>query len=215
MAQDEPPPSRRLLTVFRRLSARWQLRFDGAARELARYFSLTVARRSDAALARILRRGGFSVRFNLTPAIKDALDATTAENVGLIKSIPQQYLTQVEGMVMRSVAAGRDLSHLSQDLEKQFGITRRRAQLIARDQNNKATATVQRVRHAELGITEAIWLHSGGGKKPRPSHVKAGRDKVRYDIREGWYDPDEGRHIFPGELINCRCVSRPVVPGFS
>jgi hypothetical protein len=45
--------------------------------------------------------------------------------------------------------------------------------------------------------------------------VKAGRDRVVYDLDKGWFDPDEGKHILPGELVNCRCFARPVVKGFS
>lgn len=116
---------------------------------------------------------------------------------------------------MRGVQTGRDLAQITTDLQEQHGVTRRRAAFIARDQSNKATASLTRARQIEAGLTEAIWVHSGGGKEPRPSHLKAGRDKARYDIREGWYDPHEGKHILPGELINCRCVSRAVVKGFA
>jgi uncharacterized protein with gpF-like domain len=118
-------------------------------------------------------------------------------------------------MVMRSVQTGRDLGRLAKDLQKQFGVTKRRAALIARDQNNKATASMTRVRQVQLGITEAIWVHSGAGKHPRPTHVKAGRDSVRYDVSKGWFDPDAKQWIWPGILVNCRCVSKPVIKGFS
>lgn len=214
MAADQSPAAA-LTTAVRRLSRRWLRRFDRAAQDLAVYFVSRAGRRSDDALREILRRGGFSVELTRTRAVNDVLQAAIQENVSLIKSIPRQYLTQVEGMVMRSVQTGRDLEQLNKELLQQFDLTKRRAALIARDQNNKATAVIQRTRQAELGITEAVWVHSGGGKEPRPSHLKAGRDRVRYNIAQGWFDPDEKRWIFPGELVNCRCVARPVVLGFS
>ena len=214
MAQDRNP-AQELRATLRRLALRWQRNFDEAAPKLAKYFSTAVKLRSDAALNKILRDGGFSVKFAMTPAMKDVMDATIAEQVSLIKSIPQQYLTQVEGMVMRSVQAGRDLGPLAKDLQQQFGATKRRVATIARDQNNKATASMTRVRQVQVGITEAIWVHSGGGKHPRPTHLKASRDKQRYKVSEGWFDPAVGKNIFPGELINCRCVSKPVISGFS
>lgn len=204
-----------LLDVLAQLAKRWQARFEEAAAELADYFATQVAQRSDYALRQILRRGGWSVKFTKTRAVDNILRSVVEENVSLIRSIPQQYLSQVEQLVMRSVQAGRDLEQLNTDLRQQHGVARRRAELIARDQNNKATAVIQRTRQAELGIEEAIWVHSGGGREPRPTHVKAGRDRVRYRIDEGWFDPAVGRNIWPGELINCRCVARPVVPGFS
>lgn len=214
MAQDDSP-ARALTAVMRRLFRRWQRRYDDLAPDLAKHFATTVAKRSDAALQLALRRGGISVHFKMGRAANDVLQATVQENVSLIRSIAQQHLAQVEQMVMRSVQSGRDLAYLNDALQHQLGVSKRRARLIARDQNNKATAAIQRVRHTELGIAEAIWIHSGGGKHPRPSHVKAGRDRAKYSISEGWYDPDERKRIWPGELINCRCVARPVVIGFA
>jgi hypothetical protein len=57
-------------------------------------------------------------------------------------------------------------------------------------------------------------LHSGGGKEPRRTHVKNSGKK--FNVAQGWFDPDKTvrKYIQPGELINCRCVSRPV-KGFS
>ena len=166
----------------------------------------------DKALAKILRDRGFSVRFQYTAPMKDAFQATVNQNVGLIKSIAQQHLSEVEGLVMRSVATGRDIGGLSRELEKRYAITRRRADFIARSQNNMATATMHRARQVGLGVKEAIWMHSHAGAKPRPSHVKAGKDKVVYEIAKGWFDPDEGRYILPGDLPNCRCASRIILP---
>lgn len=214
MAQDETP-AEALRRVIRELSKRWMKRFDVAAVKLADWFGQAASKRSSDGLKKILKDGGFSVEFKLTPAMRDVLGATVNQNVALIKSIPQQYLTQVEGIVMRSVQTGRDLGQLTSDLQTQLGVTKRRAAFIALDQNNKATAALTRARQIEAGITEAVWVHSGGGRHPRPSHLKAGREKQRFDVTKGWYDPDEKKNIWPGELINCRCVSRSVIKGFS
>lgn len=214
IAQDALPASV-LAARVRRLSRYWQRRFNELAPELADYFATEAAQRSDASLRTMLKRGGIAVRMRDTRPYQDVLRASIEENVGLIKTIPQQYFGRIERMVLRSVQTGRDLAQLTDDIQGAFGVTRRRAELIARDQNNKATAVLQRARQVDLGVTEAVWVHSGGGKTHRPSHERAGRERVRYDIRQGWYDPDEGKYILPGELINCRCVARPVVPGLS
>lgn len=215
MAMDDILPANALKRAIELLKKRWFKKFDQAAPRLAKYFSTAVHKRSDKVLQKILRDGGFSVRFQYTQAMKDVVEATTTENVGLIKSIASQHLQEVEGLVMRSVARGRDIGYLAKELEKRYGVTKRRAALISKDQNNKATANIARVRQIEAGITQARWLHSGGGKKKRPSHVKAGRDRVLYDVKKGWFDPAIRQWIHPGELINCKCVSVPVIPGFS
>lgn len=208
-------PVAELQRQLRRVVRRWQSRFDAGAQELAAYFAQSAERRASAHLRRVLADAGVSVEFQTTQAMRDVMRATVQANVGLIKSIPQKYLGQVEGVVMRGVQAGRDAASVARDLQEQLGVARRRASLIARDQNNKATASLARVRMVEAGLEEAIWTHSAGGHEPRPSHVAAGQRRARYRISEGWYDPHEKRRVQPGELINCRCVGRPVVAGFS
>ena len=195
------------------MARRWQARFDEASERLAEYFSTAIEQRSSTAMRKILADGGWTVRFTLTPAMRDVFQATVNQNISLIRSIPQEYLADVEGMVQRSVQTGRDLGKLSSDLQAKYGVTRRRAALIARDQNNKATSAFTRVRQQELGIEKAIWMHSHAGEKPRPTHVKM--DGEEFEIKKGMYDRDEGEYVWPGQLINCRCTSRPVVEGFS
>jgi uncharacterized protein with gpF-like domain len=217
IAQDEQP-AEALWKAMRKLRVRWQRNFNVAAPKLAKHFTQKVEKRSQVKLEGILREAGFSVQFKMTKAQANGIKANIHENVSLIRSIPQKHFNDIEGLVMRSVQAGRDLAPLSDALRKTYGKTKKRAALIARDQNNKATAFLTRTRQAELGITEAVWLHSTAGKRPRPTHLA--NDGERYDIKTGWYDPDahgagKGDYIFPGELINCRCVSRSVIPGFN
>lgn len=214
LAQDESATAT-LRRAINALTKRWLERFDVAAQELAGYFATNVAQRSDATLKRILKDGGFAIEWRPTAAQREVMQATVEQSVGLIKSIPTQYLSRVQDMVMQSVQTGRDLGQLTKDLQHQFGVTRRRATFIAKSQNNIATAAFTRARYIECGIEESQWCHSAGGRTQRPSHVKASADKVRYKNAEGWFDPDEGRRVLPGELPNCRCFARAVIRGFT
>lgn len=209
MAQDASPAAA-MRAAMRKLSRRWQKRFDESSLDLARYFALNAQDRSDAMLKAILKKSGFSVEFKMTAEANDVMQATIGEQVGLIRSIAEEHLTQVQGLVMRSVQEGRDLGTLSKDLQARYGVTKRRAALIARDQNNKATASMNRVRQDALGITEAVWRHSGAGKHPRPSHVAA--DGKKYDVKKGMFL--DGEWSWPGTAINCRCTSESVIPGW-
>lgn len=203
-------PAKVLQNVMRKLSRKWQKKFDEAAPELANYFSTSVSQRVDGALTSILKKAGIAVEFKLTAMQNDVVRATVAENVKLISNIATEHAFGIEQAVMRSVTKGRDLAGLAKELESRYKITKRRAALIARDQNNKATAAINRVRQREAGITHAIWMHSHGGKHPRKSHQDySGKE---YEIDKGAYIDKEW--IFPGEKINCRCVSKPVLPKF-
>lgn len=214
MAADDALPADVLRKTMAGLSKRWTDRFDEGAQELAAYFAKAAAQRSDVQLRAILKKAGFAVKFAPTKAMRDVIKATLNQQVSLIKSIPAQYLTQVESSVMRSVQAGRDIGGLAKELETHFGVTKRRASFIARSQNNIATSMMNRARQTELGITQARWVHSAGGKEPRPSHVAAGKEGAVYDVAKGWYDPDASVWTWPGVLPNCRCVSRSIIPGF-
>jgi uncharacterized protein with gpF-like domain len=198
---------------MQRLSARWKRRFNLLAKTLASAFADRVSRRSETQLIDAMKRWGESIKFRRTRAANDVLQAAVAENVALIKSIPEKYLSDVETSVMRSVQRGADINYLTDDLENKFRVTHRRAELIARDQTNKVTAYYARTRFAELGIRQAVWVHNGSVRHPRSSHLKAGRDHIVFDLSTGWYDPEEQRYVVPGELINCRCVARPILPG--
>lgn len=191
----------------------WQSEFDGVAEALAYKFAHGAGTHTDLAMMRELKRAGFALEFNMTDNEREAYKGVIAENINLIKSIPSQYHTQVQTHVWNAVTTSGDLHALKNNLRDQFGITDRRAAFIARDQNSKANAVLENARRLDLGITEAIWLHSGGGKHPRESHVKASKEKLRYDIRKGALI--DGKLIFPGTEINCRCTSISIIKGFN
>lgn len=207
MAQDDSP-AESIRRAFDGLARRWTKRFDESAPKLAEAYLQGMFKSSDSAFRAALKEAGWSVEFKMTAAMRDAFNAALTENVGLIKSIPAQHLQKVEGVVMRSYAAGRDLEAMVKELKALYPGASHRAELIARDQSNKANAVVNRARQLELGITEAVWRHSHAGKTPRPDHVAA--NGKRYKIAEGCLIG--GKYIQPGEEINCRCTSRAVLP---
>jgi len=196
---------------FNRLSKQWLKKFDDGAVALATWFTNKTKDNAENSLKRILRDAGFSVEFKMTPSMRNAYQAVLNENVALIRNIPEQYLTQLQGDVMRSVSLGRDLEQLNNALIQRYQIADRRAKLISRDQNNKATAIITKQRQLDLGLTQAIWRHSTAGKHPRPEHVAA--DGKRYDVTKGMYL--DGEWTWPGVEINCRCISVPVIPGYN
>jgi Phage Mu protein F like protein len=213
LAQDADPVAV-LQTAFDTLARRWLGRFDALGPKLAAHFARSHKNRVDRALAHDLRQSGFTVKFQTTKAMRDAYAAVIDENVGLIRSIAEQHLAGVRTVLMQSVQTGRDIGALTKYIEKRTGVTKRRAAFIARDQNNKATAVMVRTRALELGVTRARWLHSAGGKEPRPDHVAFSNAKGTFDLAKG-HDFDNGEGVvWPGTAINCRCVALPIIPGF-
>ena len=160
------------------------------------------------------RKDSLVINLQWTDAMLQKRDAIIAENVSLIRSIPEKYFTEVESMVFRSIAKGGDRKQLADEIEREFGkrhgITRRRAEFIARDQVRKATSTLAITRMQGAGIEEAEWMHSGGANKPRHSHVIAGKERRRFRLDKGCLI--DGEYIYPGQLPGCGCTCKPVLP---
>ena len=203
-------PVRSMNKELSALAARWIKRFDESAPKIAEAYLKGQFKATDSAMRLALKDAGWAVQFDMNPAMRAAYEASLAENVGLIRSIPAEYLQQVQGIANRSYTAGRDLQQMVKALKALYPKAANRAVLISRDQSNKANAVVTRARQLELGIVEAIWMHSHAGKTPRPTHVAM--NGKRYKVAEGMYDPAVKRNILPGELINCRCTGRSILP---
>ena len=210
LAMDAKSPSVQMSRILKKRIKQWTIKFDAMADTIATWFADTEQKYTDTALKKAFKDAGFTISLKMTPPIKTAMQAVVYENVNLIKSIPRKYLEEVEGLVMRSILDGRNLADLTDELDKRYDITRRRALLIARDQNNKATDSFNRLRSEELGIKKAVWCHSHGDKEPRQSHLRA--DGKVFDLKKGCYI--DGEYIHCGEKINCSCYYRPIVEGF-
>jgi|SRR5580658_7867100 SPP1 gp7 family putative phage head morphogenesis protein len=210
-AQDAPTSSVLLQRALRKWGGLWTKKFNKLSLDLSRKFARKSFRTTENAMRDAFKAAGFTVEFKPTPHSVESYHAVVAENVGLIKSIPSDYLHDVQTSVWQSVMKGADLGELTKTIQSKYGIAHRRAALIARDQNNKAKAVIENTRRQELGISKARWRHSHGGKVPRPAHVAM--DGKVYELSKGMYDRDEGKWIWPGQLINCRCTSKSIIPG--
>ncbi len=212
-AMDAKAPASTLLRkALDKWGAIWRGKLDALSLDLSTKFADKSFTATQVSMAAAFKAQGFTVKFKPTPASKEAFAAVVNENVNLIRSIPEQYLKDVESQVWQSVMKGSDMAQLSRGIQEKYGVAYRRAALIARDQNNKAKAVIENTRRKELGIKAAIWQHSTAGKEPRPTHVAM--DGKPYKLEKGMYDSAIGKHTWPGVEINCRCTSRAIIAGF-
>ncbi|AUR93246.1 head morphogenesis domain protein [Vibrio phage 1.186.O._10N.286.49.E3] len=148
-------------------------------------------------------------------AVSDYLDATVKDNVRLIKSIPDQYLTQVESIVLGNMRAGMRPSAINKQLQDQFGVTERRARVISRDQVSKASNGLAKKRMESSGFKYFQWIDSKDSRV-RSRHKRIANKVTKYG--KGIYSfsdlplNDKGIPIAPSDDIQCRCVMRPVLP---
>lgn len=212
-----------MLKEIRRLMRQWKKHFSELCETLPRWFAAKVRGYVAENLiqqTKPLRDAGlgFNIKFSyMSQKERQTFKSIVAENVNLIKNrLMRDTLDQVEGIVLRGIQNGHDLADMTERMHEQFGVTERRARMIARDQTNKATENLSRARLKSYGVTKAIWMHTASGKTYRETHLED-LDGKEYDLDEGMYDPDPKveRHIHPAELVNCYCVFRPVIPQLS
>lgn len=169
---------------------------------------------ADLNIHQMAKAESLTINMRWTPEMSQRKDAIIAENVSLIKSIPEKYFTDIEGSVYRSLVRGGDRKGLADEIEKHFiqrdDKTRHRADIIAKDQIRKATSALTIVRQEAAGVTHGIWIHSAGQINPRHRHIKA-HGKV-FKLSEGYPCGDKGQYVKPGEEINCSCTFRPIPP---
>lgn len=201
----------RILTNL--LTRQFNSLFASDAPALADQFADQVDTASTSALHASLKQmsGGLSLKTsNLAGQLTDVLQASTTENVALIKSISQQYLSGVQQAVMRSITTGNGMQDLIPFLEKHKGITKRRARIIASDQTRKAYSNLNKGRMEKLGLKKFEWLHTGGSNHPRKLHQSYNGEIFSFDDLPV-IDENTGEHGIPGQAINCRCRMVPVL----
>ncbi len=139
---------------------------------------------------------------------RQALEAWTQMNVGLIKTIPSETLDKMREIVVTGYQNGKTTTSIVKEIQRAYSISRRHARLIARDQLGKLNADITKKQQQDAGVEEYEWSDS------RDSRVRE-RHRELNGKRFRWDDPpvvDErtGRRCHPGQDFQCRCCSLPV-----
>jgi len=137
----------------------------------------------------------------------DLMNAWTIENVNLIQSVDSKFFNEIEGMVSRGVRNGTRPETMSKEIRSRYGVTKNRANLIARDQMAKLNGQLTRHRQESLGITEYIWRTSQD-ERVRTQHSQLNGKRFKYSeppISCG------SSHANPGQCYQCRCTASPVI----
>lgn len=154
---------------------------------------------------------GLTVNSKIMSAdLHETVKASIAQNAGLIKSIPQEYLAKVSGTVLRSVTSGQGLADILPVVKEYGGQTDRRAKNLALDQTRKAFNSINADRMRKVGVQKFKWIHSGGGLHPRRDHQEM--DGMIFSLdNPPVIDPRTGERGLPGQAVNCRCTMVPVI----
>lgn len=140
----------------------------------------------------------------------DAFVKVLPGQVAQIEEIGVQHRKIAEQAIWKCVSQGFDMHTLSITLAKDCELTLQTASTIAVQQCKIAKIIMENARRQDLGITHAIWMYSGAGRKPCKHHrVLNGK---KYEIAQG--ASLSGKRVWPGIDPECMCMSRSVIPGF-
>lgn len=137
------------------------------------------------------------------PWLQTRIEGFTAENVALIRTIPERYFSDIETNLIRELRAGTRWEEIAPLLEDRYGVSESNAERIARDQAGKFFGELNRARQQDVGIAEYTW-RTARDNRVRDSHAELEGTKHSWDDPP----PDTGH---PGDDINCRCQGEPDV----
>ena len=151
----------------------------------------------------IQKRYGFSMEDIFSDRDLTAqVQAATQTSVALIRGLNDDLAKKVEFTVLDAAQREQTTSELAQRLRKELGVSRDRARLIASDQVSSLNATLNRVRHQQVGLDRYVW-ETMMDDRVRPDHQDR-QGRIFF-----WDDPPPDGH--PGQPINCRCVAAAYV----
>jgi SPP1 gp7 family putative phage head morphogenesis protein len=191
---------------------KWYARFREVAKREVKRMLQRVTKNSQVTLGQSLRDISETLKIDTSLSdarLQEVIKASTQEAAGLIKRIPEQFLGDVQGQVMRSITSGRGMQDLVPYLAKKYEGDKRWARHVAMDQTRKAYSNVNAARLQKLGCESYIWIHSGGSAHPRQEHIDMNGKEFRFDDPPV-IDKRTGQRGKPGDAIFCRCVMKPV-----
>ena len=132
--------------------------------------------------------------FIAEPWLNNELSGFVHQNTELIKSLQNQSLSDLHGIVMRGFQQGLRPTDIVEQIKGRYQVQNKRANLIARDQIGKLNGQLTQLRQKSAGIESYIWRTSMD-ERVRPEHAEREGQEFRWD-----QPPDDGN---PGEPINC------------
>ena len=146
------------------------------------------------------------VFLSFSTADSAAVKGMISDSTNLIKTIEQQFFTEIEGTVLRNFRAGVRHEEVAKQISERFKVSEKRGRVIARDQTNKLNGALTKQRQTRLGISEYKWRTSLD-ERVRASHARLEGKTF------SWDNPPivDGQPAHPGQPIHCRCFAEPVI----
>ena len=135
------------------------------------------------------------------PNEQDYISSRIKTNTKLITNLRDDYVDSLNTILFSSYQKGLPLKQLTKNIKNQFGISQRKAKLIARNETKNTNTQLNNKQAKSLGFEKGVWLGSEDIKE-RDQHTE--HNNKEYEIGVGLDDGKGGKEE-PGDAINCRC----------
>jgi SPP1 gp7 family putative phage head morphogenesis protein len=135
-------------------------------------------------------------------------DKWVADNVGLIKTIPQETLADMRQIIRDGYLHGSTAKDIAKQIQEKYDVDKNHAVFIARDQTAKLNSDITQAQQEDAGVNEYIW-RSMDDNRVRHRHAELNGSRHKYS-EPPVVDEKTGRTCNPGQDYNCRCVALPI-----
>ena len=151
----------------------------------------------------------------------DILDAWARENVKLITRMRQDEKDAIAGIVTRGFTQGESLKTVKDEIKAQFGVTERRAKLIAQNEMGNLAGALEKREAESIGLRYYTWLTSND-ERVRTSHRPLNGMICRWDdptvYKKSLADTEWKSRASIGAVskhpsmdVRCRCSSASII----
>lgn len=121
----------------------------------------------------------------------------------------QEALARLRAEVEANAAQGYRAEGLAERIRNEYGVSKGRAALIARQETSNFMANYRAARAADAGLKRYRW-YCVRDSRTRPDHKKLHGTIQRYD-QPPITDSRSGARNNPGSDFRCRCVDLPII----
>lgn len=148
----------------------------------------------------------------IPPVLTDAQVGTLAAEWGMnldlyVRSWVASDIIKMRQIVMNEAFTGRRAESIAGVIREQFGVSRRKAHFLARQETSLLMSAFHRERFKDAGVTKFKWSTS------QDERVRDSHEQLDGKIFSWGSAPMNARgvQIWPGTDFGCRCVAIPVL----
>ena len=146
----------------------------------------------------------------LTAQAVDTITKEWAENLELyVRNFAEDQILEMRKTITDNTMAGYRAEGVAKKIQKEYGVSKRKAKFLARQETALLTSKFQKERFKDIGVTRYRWSTSGD-ERVRGDHKELNGKIFSWDSPPVT-DRRTGKRNHPSEDFGCRCIAIPVL----